>query len=375
MRNEQKHNLEFPDDSSTDKENRFDWTASFLKLKAMRKAFVKAGFLGILIGLVIAFSLPKKYTVTVSLAPEMNDLKVGGGLASMAASFLGSSAMQSTPDALNVLLSSNIVSSTPFLLDLLESRVVTSEGTTDVLTTYLEDERGPWWGYIMQSPRLLISGIKSLIKGSETSLKDSVSSGPISLNEKVINKLNTLRSVIQVEVDTKSQITTLSVTLQDPKVTAIVADSVVNKLQNAIINYRISKAKEDSQYWEKLCVERKEEYLDAQKRYSKFVDSNNNLVYQSTMAESERLRHEMDLTYQVYSQVMQQLQMARAKVQEEKPVFAVIEPSIVPLLPSSVSKVTILLVSLIMSLGVTFLWKFYGGYQVYLKVKNLFLNS
>ena len=44
------------------------------------------------------------------------------------------------------------------------------------------------------------------------------------------------------------------------------------------------------------------------------------------------------LAYQVYSQVANQLQVARAKVQEEKPVFAVLEPAIVPLSPSGTSK-------------------------------------
>ena len=37
--------------------------------------------------------------------------------------------------------------------------------------------------------------------------------------------------------------TTITVTLQDPKVTAIVADSIVAKLQQYIIDYRIKKAK------------------------------------------------------------------------------------------------------------------------------------
>lgn len=46
----------------------------------------------------------------------------------------------------------------------------------------------------------------------------------------------------------------------------------------------------------------------------------------------------MSLAYQVYSQVASQLQVARAKVQEEKPVFAVVEPAVVPLDPSGTSK-------------------------------------
>ena len=48
-------------------------------------------------------------------------------------------------------------------------------------------------------------------------------------------------------VDQKTAITNISVTLQDPKVTAVVADSVVCKLQEYIINYRTSKARKTLQ--------------------------------------------------------------------------------------------------------------------------------
>lgn len=43
--------------------------------------------------------------------------------------------------------------------------------------------------------------------------------------------------------------TTITVTLQDSKVTAIVADSVVGKLQQYIIDYRIKKQKKTVLIW------------------------------------------------------------------------------------------------------------------------------
>ena len=69
-----------------------------------------------------------------------------------------------------------------------------------------------------------------------------------------------------------------------------------------------------------------------------------NLILQSVRAEQERLQNDMSLAYQVYSQVANQLQVARAKVQEEKPVFAVVEPAVVPLKASGLGlKVYVLL--------------------------------
>ena len=68
----------------------------------------------------------------------------------------------------------------------------------------------------------------------------------------------------------------------------------------------------------------------------------------------------MSLAYQVYSQVANQLQVARAKVQEEKPVFAVVEPAVVPLESSGASKKVYVLVFVFLSVGLVVFWKLFG---------------
>ena len=226
-------------------------------------------------------------------------------------------------------------------------------------TAYLDEQKSSWLGYVLKAPGMAISGIKSLF--SEKKEKTAtIQKGAIELNEKDAAKLGSLRQAITVEADKKTAITTLSVTLQDPKVTATIADSVVSKLQQYITAYRTSKAKEDCQYLEKLYKERQQEYYDAQQRYARYVDANSNVVFQSTLAERERLQNDMNLAYQVYSQVAQQLQVARAKVQEEKPVFAVVEPAVVPLNPSGTSRKVIVLGFLFLAVAFTGAWELLG---------------
>lgn len=84
-------------------------------------------------------------------------------------------------------------------------------------------------------------------------------------------------------------------------------------------------------------------YEDAQKKYANFVDANQNIILLSYRAEQERLQNEMNLAYQVYTQVSQQLQMARAKVQEITPVYTVVQPATVPLKPAKPNKLMILI--------------------------------
>ncbi|MBM6712983.1 chain-length determining protein [Phocaeicola coprocola] len=313
-----------------------DWMDILRRIIAIRKTLYKAAGVGVILGIIIALSIPKQYTVTVTLSPEMGGDTKGVGLASLASSFLGGGATSSSNDALNVTLAPDIVTSTPFVLDLFDTQIQTLDGKLDTtLVAYLDEQKGPWWGYIKAVPGMAIGAIKSVF----TEKIDSATTlNPFQLTEKEAAKVKELRQSILAEVDKKTAMTTITVTLQDPKVTAIVADSVVAKLQQYIIDYRIKKAKEDCAYLEELYKERQQEYYEAQSRYAHYFDTNRNIAFQSIRAEQERLQNDMNLAYQVYSQVAQQLQVARAKIQEEKPVFAVVEPATIPLQPSGTSR-------------------------------------
>lgn len=359
---EENKNYIEPDKQKTETEDdelQIDWMEILRKIIAIRKTLYKAAGVGLVLGIIIAFSIPKQYTVTVTLSPEMgNDAKASGGLASLASSFLGSGAMGGGADALNATLSTDIVASTPFILELFNIPVQTLDGETDTtLTAYLDMESSPWWNYILKAPGMAIGGIKNLF----TEKTDTASIlNPFQLTKEETDKVKNLKAVIQANVDKKTAITTISVTLQDPKVTAIVADSIVNKLQAYIISYRVAKAKEDCAYLERLYKDRRKEYYAAQEKYANYVDANKNVVLQSVRTEQERLQNDMNLAFQVYSQVAQQLEMARAKIQEAKPVFAVIEPATIPLLPSGTSKKTTIIVIMLAVICITGGWELMG---------------
>lgn len=330
------------------------------KLITIRKTLYKAAGIGLIIGIIVALSIPKQYTVQVTLSPEMGNSKGNNGLAGLAASFLGSGAtVGDGSDALNASLSSDIVSSTPFLLELFEINVpAVNKDENITLISYLDTQSSPWWNYILGMPGMVIGGMKSLFTDdNEENTADRMKSGTISLTKEEKEKIDALKKKISATVDKKTAITNVSVTLQDPKVAAVVADSVVHKLQECIIGYRTSKAKEDCIYLEKLFKERQDEYYTAQKKYATYVDTHDNLILQSVRAEQERLQNDMSLAYQVYSQVATQLQVARAKVQEEKPVFAIVEPAVVPQQSSGTGKKTYVILFIFLAVAVTAVWK------------------
>ncbi|WP_394872189.1 chain-length determining protein [Bacteroides xylanisolvens] len=345
-----------------DEEIEIDLMDLLRKVIGIRKKIYKAAGIGLVIGVIVAISIPKQYTVEVALSPEMGNNK-GAGLSGLAASFLGSGVtMGDGTDALNASLSADIVSSTPFLLELSNMKVPVSGSEEISLSSYLNEESSPWWGYVIGFPGMVIGGVKSLFTENEDESisSDKASRGTIELSKKEFQKIESLKRKIVASVDKKTSMTTVSVTLQSPKVAAVVADSVVKKLQEYIIDYRTSKSKEDCLYLEKLFKERQQEYYEAQRKYADYMDSHDNIILQSVRTEQERLQNDMSLAYQVYSQVAGQLQVARAKVQEEKPVFAVVEPAVVPLEPSGTSRKIYVLAFIFLSVCIVIFWNLFG---------------
>ena len=345
-----------------DEEIEIDLMDLLRKVIGIRKKIYKAAGIGLVIGVIVAISIPKQYTVEVTLSPEMGNNK-GGGLSGLAASFLGSGVtMGDGTDALNASLSADIVSSTPFLLELSNMKVPVSGSEEISLSSYLNEESSPWWGYVIGFPGMVIGGVKSLFTENEDESisSDKASRGTIELSKKEFQKIESLKRKIVASVDKKTSMTTVTVTLQSPKVAAVVADSVVKKLQEYIIDYRTSKSKEDCLYLEKLFKERQQEYYEAQRKYADYMDSHDNIILQSVRTEQERLQNDMSLAYQVYSQVAGQLQVARAKVQEEKPVFAIVEPAVVPLEPSGTSRKVYVLAFIFLSVCIVIFWNLFG---------------
>ena len=344
-----------------DEEIEIDLMDLLRKVIGIRKKIYKAAGIGLVIGIIVAISIPKQYTVEVTLSPEMGNNK-GGGLSGLAASFLGSGVtMGDGTDALNASLSADIVSSTPFLLELSAMEIPISKNEVMALSIYLDEESSPWWSYVIGFPGMVIGGVKSLFTGGDEPISyDKASQGAIELSKKELKKIETLKKMISASVDKKTSMTSVAVTFQTPRVAAVVADSVVKKLQEHIIDYRTSKAKEDCGYLEKLFKERQQEYYAAQQKYADYLDSHDNIILQSVRAEQERLQNDMSLAYQVYSQVASQLQVARAKVQEEKPVFAVVEPAVVPLEPSGTSRKVYVLVFIFLSVCIVIFLNLFG---------------
>lgn len=306
-----------------------------------RRKLITWSVCGAIIGLVVAFSIPKEYTTSVKLAPEINDNKATAGglgaLASMAGLSAGSSG---GTDAVYPMLYPDVVSSVPFTTSLFDVEVTTKEdGRKMTVSQFLDEEtKAPWWGVVLGLPGKLIGLLKS---EEEVPAGHKLDNFQLTLDEsKMVESLN---KRIAASVDAKTSVVTIDVNMQDPLVSAILADTVVSRLQEYITAYRTNKSRKDLEYAEKLNQEAKDNYYKAQQRYADYLDRNQGIAFHSAQTVRERLENEATLAFNLYNQTAQQVQKAQAKVQETTPVYAIVTPATVAVKASSPRKALILI--------------------------------
>lgn len=340
-------------------EKEIDLLELTMKLWQQRNKLIKWCAVGVVLGLVVAFSIPREYDTSVKLAPEIQaGQKLSGGLGTLASMAGINTTAQAGLDAVNPQLYPDVVSSVPFLVSLFDVPVVDEEGQKFTVRQYLEDEtKSPWWSVVIAFPFKVLGALIS--SDDEEGLKSN-KTDPFHLTKDEDKVVEALRNRIVSSVDTKTFVITISTSMQDPLVSAILADTVTARLQEYITDYRTNKARVDMEYVEKLNNEAKENYYKAQQTYADYLDRNQGIVLHSVQTTRERLENEATLAFNLYNQTSQQLQSAKAKVQESTPVYAVVNPATVPIKPSSPRKLMILMGFTFLAFVACAAWILYG---------------
>ena len=333
-------------------EEEIDLLELALKVWAERRWILKCCGYAVIVGLVIAFSIPKEYTATATIAPELSDGKSGGGLSSLAAMAGINIIASSSADAIYPDLYPDIVSSTPFITELFDVHVESLNAKIDTtLYGYIDDyQRSPWWSAVTSAPFKVLGWIISIFKDKEEP-RDNAKLDPFHLTNEEADVVRALSQRISVFVDKKTGLTTLSVTMQDARIAACLTDTVMSQLQNYVTEYRTNKARKYFQFQQSLFERKKKEYEKAQEEYAKFADANKNIILLSYRVEQERLENDMRLAYKVYTSVAQQLQVAEAKVQEITPVYTIVEPATIPIRAAKPNKAMVL-IGIVLLVGV-----------------------
>jgi len=266
-------------------------------------------------------------------------------------------------DAISPQLYPEVLKSTPFMLHLLNTRVeIPSLDTTATVYKYMTElKKTSLMGYIGKFTVGLPGTLMKLFRKKEEALPavPSQRKGPIRITKKQYKTIKSLQDRIQANINTQTGIITVSVEFPDPELAAQVAEEAVDYLQEYITDYRTTKAANDLAFIREQHDRARGDFEQAQQALATFRDRNRNVISARAQSEEERLQAEYNLAFNVYNSLAQQLEQARIKVQEETPVFQVLEPVKIPVVKFKPRRKTYLLISifvgLIMGLIITYL--------------------
>ncbi len=298
---------------------------------------------------------PRYYNCSVSLAPESNGNDVGGGLASMASSF-GINLGGNGGDAIYPLLYPDLLGSNKFIVSLFDIRVKTDDGTVDTdYYTYLTKHRKKNW--LTQPFKKAKNAIVNLFVSEEKTVGGKGKKiDSFRLSERDYKLVELVKTNITCDVDKKTDVVTITVQDQDRLVSAILADSVKQRLQNFIIEYRTSKARLDLDHYEELAASAKKDYEVSVAKYSEYCDANQDIVLQSSISERDKLEADMQLKYNTYNALCTQVEVAKAKMQERTPAFTTLKTATVPIKPAGPKRMIFVAGMLFFSTFVLALW-------------------
>ena len=298
------------------------------------------------LGVAVALMTPRTYSTDVVVAPELSSGSMPEGLSDIA-SMVGvdlNNGNKSSVDAIYPQIYPDVISSNDFIVQLFNIPV-TTEGAKNSKTYFdhiTKDAKKGFWDY----PKTWMGNIVKKITGKKdtTNLADaSTVIDPVHLSKVQSDIRDAIRSQVTCVVDKKTNVITITAKDFDRFVSAEVADTVQKRLRNYIIEYRTKKFKQDVAYAQSLVDTAEAKYVKTRNAYTAFAEANTDVTQESFVTKRDEMENNMQMRYTNYTQALQQLQVAQAKLREHTPVFTVIQEASVPFKPSGTPRSLIVL--------------------------------
>ena len=297
------------------------------KLWAKKMLFAKTLPIAFVLACIYILGFPRYYITDIKLAPELEGSTMAGTLGSLASSFGFDLDNLQSNDAITPLLYPDLMEDNGFVTSLFKIQVQSKDGS--IKTSYHDYLKKYQKPIIWLIPKNWIKGLfKSSGKG------ESAFTDPYYLSEGEDDIAGSIRDKIKINFDKKTAVISIEIKDQDALICKTIGDSVKERLQDFITEYRTSKARNDYEYYLKLTQEAKQDYEKARQRYGSMADANSKVALRSIEMKLEDMENDLQLRFNTYTTVSTQMQAAKAKVQERTPAFTVIKGASVPIKPA-----------------------------------------
>ncbi len=317
-----------------------------------------------IIGAIYTLTMVNEYSSTVKMLPEIDAKQTGGlnGLKSLAGLAGVDLNTTTSTEAIRPDLYPNILQSSPFVLSALEQKIYVYKKKKWILIKDL-------FGKEAIKPTINLGREDdSDIKKDEENLgivpKDALDKEVVNIDKEANNKIKSLKDRITAEIDKKTGIITITVKMPDPIAAASMASFAQAYLTNYVTKYRTQKAKLELDFLANRKRDAKDQYDKALFNLSSYRDQNRGIFLNVAKDQDRKLQYEVDIAYNMYSNLSTQLEDAKVKVHREMPVIKILEPAQVPVNKTEPKRALI-------TIGFLFFGFILSVVFVFLKTQNL----
>ena len=313
------------------------------KIWFSKKTIIKVTFVFFIISLIIAFLSTPKFTAYSTFIPQSSESKRDGnltGLASLAGISLDD---YSIGGEISPSLYPQILNSVPVLRSILKIEVPLNDSLINY-KDYLDNRPisiiSIFKKYTIELPYTLLN---VLIKNNNTQKNnfDQYKSLVEIKNEK--NLFDKFINQVSLNVNEKDGYINLSVTSDNPIVSALLTKEIKEILQNKIIEFKIQHATEYLNFTEKQFLEKQKEYYSLQDEVGIIKDKNRSISSERYQNQLKQKEGELLIVQTVYQELARNLEQAKLKVAKDTPIFSTITPANIPTEKSAPKRTLIIL--------------------------------
>jgi uncharacterized protein involved in exopolysaccharide biosynthesis len=317
----------------------------FRTLKSYKLLIGTCAVLFAALGAIYSLTQPNEYSSNAKLLPELDSQSGNSGglksLAGLAGIDLGGGT--GSMDALRPDLYPIIITSTPFLKEFVVQKTINLK----------TNKRQFIYEYILENQN---EPVINLFNNQLIVVEDK--------NKNISNAVSILRNAIKLEIDKKSGIITIKTTLNDKISCFQVTELLQVYLTKFITKYKTQKTSEELQFIEKNLSNARERYTQAISSLSIYRDQNMNLFLNVAKDREKSLQHEVDLSFNMFTNLSVQFEETKLKLKRETPIYRVLEPAEIPTQKQGPKRSLIII-------GFMFFGIFFSLIYVFLKTVNL----
>jgi len=178
---------------------------------------------------------------------------------------------------------------------------------------------------------------------------------------------------LKTELDKKTNVLKISVTMPESKLSSDVANNIVNSLDQYLRNKTKFRAKEQRIYLEKRIKQLKDSLFRAEENFKAFREKNRKIDKSpALLLEQKRLAREIEILQTVYAELNKHLELAKIEEIKDAPILNIMEYAQEPVRKAGPPKLLIFLFIISVSIILSLLYAIYFDryYNLYRTLVN-----